>query len=238
MAALKPGSVSGYQSAGRELRADAGKPGSRSAGGSHKVADPYSPPSPLMSPGKPASIRAGIRTLSRNIQQAQFALRLLPPSAAAGPGTAGTPGTAGSQQWRYTATTAQPANSGTAYNSGGGNPAHPMSGSPPAYSPGLGGGPPKGLPAPSSPGQRVTSKPPTSMRQSQAGRRRQAANFKASHTGPKIIQGTAETVTPAQPFGGKQGNRGWKIQAGGNRNRGKGGREGPSPAGTSLSPDE
>ncbi len=213
MAPLRPGSVSGYQSAGRDVRADAGKPAARSIGGTPAIGGqhPSLSAQPLKSPGTPVRLRSEVVTFSRNIQRAQFVLKHMQSSPSSGSGTAWTastvppsgpggsgggnalpsgPGMPYNQGAHYSATQVHPAYGGAAYNNGGGNLANSVSGT--ANPAAVRGGPYQALPVPSSPGERVTSRPPTSIRQSMAGRDRRAANFKQSHNGPKIIQGQVE----------------------------------------------
>ena len=223
MANLKAGTVSGYRSHGPERRADAGRPHAGGTSGSPHVRVPFRGAELLGSPSSPVIQAAGLASaigrgmrVSRSVQQAQQ--RHDRDNRTAWTATAETPA---GERTTWTAT-AEPAYGGAAYNGGGGALANALSSSDLKAI----AGPPR-----PGPGVRGTSRPPTSQAQSRAGRDRRARNFKAKTSGPKIIQGTAEDVTPAQPSGGSQGNRGWKIQAAGNRNRGPGGREGPGPTG-------
>lgn len=241
MANLKAGPVSGYQSHGPERRGDAGHTSPSHAGGSPMVRVPFSDVKPLGDP-QPLNLRTEVRGYARAIQRGRRMSRAVQQgqqprgggmtwkaAPIPSPGVPGGQGTGGNAGWTWKASPVPPAGGtgpsygGAAYNNGGGGLANALSGS----------SQPRGIAAPPRPGPgiRVTSKPPTSQARSRAGRDRRAENFKAKNTGPTIIPGTAEDVTPSQPFAGKQGNRGWKIQGGGNRNRGRGGREGAGPTG-------
>lgn len=214
------GTVSGYHSHGPERRGDAAHAHPSTLGGTPMVRVPFRDVKPLGTT-KPGS-KSGQQVARRFLQQAMFDFPGkqkkpgpgIGPVGVVGPGKPGLPGPGGSpaalppgpgmpynqgftphgQQagsgWGTVSPSPAPAYGGAAYNGGGGPLATAISGSgAPAA---VRGGPYKALPAPSSPGERVSNRPPTSMRQSQAGRSRRAANFRASHNGPRIIQGRVE----------------------------------------------
>lgn len=197
MPPLQPGRLSGYRSPGSEVRADAGQPHAARSGGNGAVGGyhPSQSVKPLESPGRSVTRvavqyiqHAQFKAAQQKKQQAAQAAKAAKAKKTAQPKNQAPAAPSGSST-ASTGSVPGPAYGGAAYNGGGGNLAYSMSTSTGNMS--------RGLPGPSSPGVRVTSKPPTTMRQSQAGRRRRAENFKASHAGPKILQGTAEDVTPA-----------------------------------------
>lgn len=200
MSTLGAGAVSGYRSHGPERRADAGHPRADSGSGPGIVVGQhnFSQARPLGGQNRSSAARTGYKT-ARFVQAAQHALKKKPPvipspggqnppSPQGNSGGALPSGGSGGGGWTWTAT-ASPAYGGAAYNGGGGKLANVISGT--VITPGssrpqaaVPGGPRQGIMPPAHPGERVTNKPPTSMRQSMAGRDRRAANFRRTHSGP------------------------------------------------------